>query len=407
MKVLLISDFFPPSTGGVEQHVRIASEYLHGQGFEVNVLTSEHPETSRVDDLHGVRVLRKLRFSRRTNSLFDALHYVQESFKMAKIVGKYGRDFDIVHYHGTHDLFFYHVNLHAPFLATVHGIFPACIMYSKKWCGKNPSPWCCTLCMINKRMLYYPLSLQLMVYEQFYHDLMALSLKRLDKVISVSKYVQSALENAFHLSNLITIHNFVDIREIELATKKKFELKKHLGISKKKKVLVYSGRLISDKGISVLLEAFKLMLSKRKDVMLVVVGDGPLRRLLLEAQVPNMLVLGNLPRELNLRLISQCDALVAPSIADACPTVILEAMALGVPVVASEVGGITELMSEENGYSVKPGDHFDLAEKMLAILDVDTGEFVRQNIKRVQGFSIEVLGPRLVEVYEKLINKYP
>ena len=141
--------------------------------------------------------------------------------------------------------------------------------------------------------------------------------------------------------------------------------------------LILVGRLSAEKGIAGLLEALALI-APAKRPQLAIVGDGPLRaeldalvaRLGLDADVA---FLGRLPESETLAAVARSDALVLPSFMEGLPIVLMEAMALGKPVIATRVAGIPELVTDgESGLLFTPSNWPELAEK-IALLASDEG----------------------------------
>jgi teichuronic acid biosynthesis glycosyltransferase TuaC len=115
-------------------------------------------------------------------------------------------------------------------------------------------------------------------------------------------------------------------------------------------VIAFIGRLTPEKGVDVLLEA---VAGLPEPATLLLVGDGPL---LAQAQrAPGVVAAGVQPHAAIPRYLAAADLLVLPSLREGLPTVLVEAGAMGVPVVASAVGGVPELLDEERGYLVPPG----------------------------------------------------
>lgn len=138
--------------------------------------------------------------------------------------------------------------------------------------------------------------------------------------------------------------------------------------------LLFVGRLAPEKGLDVLLQALEsLSEGQRSQLRLTVVGDGPLRarleastRRLLPGQVKH---LGWRPRDELPAIYVGSQVLVLPSLMEGMPNVMLEAMAAGLPVIATRVGGCPELVSDgENGLLVEPGSPPALAAAISAVL---------------------------------------
>jgi len=145
------------------------------------------------------------------------------------------------------------------------------------------------------------------------------------------------------------------------------------------------GRLSPEKGYPGLLKAFGGMVAEGFAARLTIVGDGPLR-----AQVEGEIAALGLEDRVDLRgalseqdtlaAIAGADALVLPSLMEGLPVVLMEAMALGKPVIASCVAGIPELVREgETGLLFRPSDWGHLGEQMRRLvrepgLEAELGE---------------------------------
>ncbi|MFQ4139091.1 glycosyltransferase family 4 protein [Nodosilinea sp. PGN35] len=155
-----------------------------------------------------------------------------------------------------------------------------------------------------------------------------------------------------------------------------FETVTHQGPGKR---LLYVGRLAAEKGLPVLLEALPELIDLEPELILTVVGDGA-DRALLEQQV-SALGLQNHVRFLGYQSqsavrehLKNTDIFVLPSFAEGIPVVLMEAMAAGVAVIATQVAGVSELVhSGINGYGVPPGDRQALSECISFLMkDADT-----------------------------------
>lgn len=173
---------------------------------------------------------------------------------------------------------------------------------------------------------------------------------------------------------------------------------------KKGKYWLYFGRLSGEKGINTLLKAFLKFESK---IPLIVAGDGPERRQLESHGIPNVRFTGFLHGNALLKAISGALCVVMPSECyENSPLSVLEAMACGKPVIGSRIGGIPELIREnETGYLFEPGDIDDLLSKMMCVFDLtdrDIQEMGRSAKRRVErDFSAAAHYRMLMEIYDR------
>lgn len=209
-----------------------------------------------------------------------------------------------------------------------------------------------------RRALYYPL-----VRWAWHH---------MDIVFAVSAATARQAQEHFGLtpSRVVPLQNAVDLRQLGTRIPLQ-EARRQLAMMPARPVVTSVGNLNRRKGQYVLLHAVaRLPADVRPEVWLVGTGaDDRMLRVLAER-----LGIGNLVRFFGRRddvpiILSASDVYVQPSLTDALPRALLEAMALGIPSVASKVDGIPEIMShEETGWFVPAGDSIALADRLLSVL---------------------------------------
>jgi len=183
---------------------------------------------------------------------------------------------------------------------------------------------------------------------------------------------EKLVRNGLSAHKIRTVHNFVYMWPPETPLCQS-EIKTTWGLENGEPVVGIVGRLIPCKGHRYFLEAAKTVLEQVPRARFVIVGDGPLgpdlrrraRRLGIERQV---IFTGFQRKELS-SLYAIMDVLVLPSTYEPFGNVSLEAMAFGKPVVASNVGGIPEVVVDgETGLLVPPGHSASLAQAVLLLL---------------------------------------
>jgi len=179
--------------------------------------------------------------------------------------------------------------------------------------------------------------------------------------------------------------------------------------------ILYVGRLAPVKGVEVLIAAMKLIRQQKPDTRLLVAGDGPSRRDLQELVEKEGLngaieFLGWIASDSLRKLHSSASVLAVPSYFENLPTVVVEAQALGTPVVASNVGGIPDLIRDgETGLLAEPGDAEELARQICYMLD--NPDHAQQMARQAREFverecSMDVHVDRLLELYRETISRY-
>ena len=193
-----------------------------------------------------------------------------------------------------------------------------------------------------------------------------------DRVTAVAEPVRSFLEGTVGLpaSKLITIQNGVEIHRYETAIphdRKKWDLENS------DVIIGCVARLSPEKGHTVLLRAFRKVISRHPQARLVLIGDGDERERL--QHLAAELNIGHFVRFLGLRadvpeVLAACNLFTLPSIQEGFPMVILEALAAGKAVIASEVGAIPDAIQHgATGMLVPPGDVDALAHALCLLIE--------------------------------------
>jgi len=179
------------------------------------------------------------------------------------------------------------------------------------------------------------------------------ALIKADQLICVSKALKMEIIRLQVPEEKITvIPNGVDLGKFKSISKT--AARKNLGLPDQKKIILYVGRLDENKGVDLLIRSLKIINgeTKEKDVHLIIVGNGQTRKKLeslthslnLSRQV---LFMGTVPHNELYQWYSAADVFCLPSKMEGWPNVIMEAMACGVPVVATPVGGIPEIITSD------------------------------------------------------------
>ncbi len=203
----------------------------------------------------------------------------------------------------------------------------------------------------------------------------AVSLRHVDRILAVSGWVRERLLVSDHVApdKVSVLYNGVDLSRFQPLDEPVAAVRERLDIPAGNQVVICVGQLIDFKGMNYLIDAAHL-LRDRPHLTVLVVGDGD-RRDALAAQVERLDLAGRV-RLLGKRddvhaLLAAADLFVCPSVWDeALGYVILEAMAAGLPTVASRVGGIPEVVRDgETGRLVPPRDPGALARAIADLLD--------------------------------------
>ncbi len=139
-----------------------------------------------------------------------------------------------------------------------------------------------------------------------------------------------------------------------------------LGLPKDGSIALYVGNLIQAKGVEDLGKAFTQIADKAPGLHLYFVGEGSSRAVLSQEMHQRITLVGSQPLERVAQWMAACDLLVLPSWNEGTPNVVLEALACGRRVLATDVGGIPDLLAEGSlGTMVSPGDVQALGDALL------------------------------------------
>lgn len=213
--------------------------------------------------------------------------------------------------------------------------------------------------------------------------------------------------------NWVNVERFGD-------TPPKEACRRQLGLPLDKKIILFVHRLSRRKGAHLLPEIIAEVIrlrsnasadsaKLRKDVMFVIVGDGPERENL-ESRIQNLelekyvRLVGEVPNRNVPMYFRAADVFLMPSEEEGFPHVLLEAMAAGVPYVASDVGGVREITPLElNSYLVRAGQPHDFAEKLLELLSkspLELSRIVNGERERAQRCDVQAVLPQFIKLFE-------
>jgi len=206
------------------------------------------------------------------------------------------------------------------------------------------------------------------------------------------------------------IHSGVDIAKFRSASASMIEKKRKLGLIQNAAVVGFIGWLLPIKGPLNLLKAMQFVWQDLPDAQLVFVGKGDLdlelRTAALKSRANGRVKFLGWRDDVD-EILPVFDVLVLPSLNEGMGRVLVEAMAAGKPVVASNVGGIPDLVEHgRNGLLVPPGDEQALAEAVKRLLkDPEKSKQMGQQGRQICGqFSLEAMLAKLDQLYQELLQ---
>jgi glycosyltransferase involved in cell wall biosynthesis len=230
-----------------------------------------------------------------------------------------------------------------------------------------------------------------------------LSLLKVDRFISPSRYLaERFVENGIPAERMVVIRNGIDVERFRRARRHGEGM-----------TVGYVGQLIRHKGVDILLRSLAL-LGPREGLRVVIVGDGEegaaVRSLCAELGLdPWVRFAGRVDNRQIASCYEEIDVLVVPSIwPENSPVTITEAMASGIPVIASDMGGVRELVADGvTGFLVPPRDAGAVAEKIDYLLrHPDARQRMgTEAIERIKEHELRQQVSRVLEVYGRLLDE--
>jgi glycosyltransferase involved in cell wall biosynthesis len=232
-----------------------------------------------------------------------------------------------------------------------------------------------------------------------------------DRIIAVSQATKEyMLRLGVKPKKVEVVYNGVDLTKFRPIIGKREEMRKKIGVSQDAIVVLTVRRLVYKNGIDTLMDCANSVIRKNRKIVFLVVGDGPdlnsvrleIKRLGIES---NFRLVGFVSDQDLPSYYNSADLFVLPSKSgEGLPLVVLESMASGLPVIATNVGGIKEILIDDYGQLVPPNRPDLLATSVLDFVEINDAPGKKELRARVEEkFNWETNVERLVEIYEELI----
>lgn len=393
IKLCVVSPLYHPMLGGVGRQAVALTEYLGRSGVSAFVLCRDIPNLPEWKPAEGVQI-------KRLKTLGDKKHDLEEKtavnllislsfcFRLIGALVRMRKDYDIVHFHGAS-------------LPLITAVLPL------TWMKKR----------IVAKVAGAKMKIEAGSFRNTYLGLGNLFLRLLRCVhafIAITSEIRDDLlkdginrERIFETTNFIMTTEFFPVE----SRARKDALRKELGLPADRTIIVFSGRLVQRKRIDVLLRAIAVVSERYPAVHCLILGHGELHG-----------QLEHLAKELGVRdltdfrsfvpnireFLQASDMLVFPSEKEGMPNSLLEAMACGLTVVATTIGGVLDIVSDtENGLLVPPGDTAACADAIQRLIgDPDLNERLRERGLTTirERFSIDAVAPRYLSLYRRLLD---
>ena len=399
MRILMLTQFYPPIVGGEEIHVRNLAQVLTDRGHHVEIMTSATESSEKGTQLdRGVEVHYIHPSSHRLPWLYSdrdrphAMPIADPAMSSAIGDALAGGRFDVVHAHN------WIVNsalrparqARVPIVLTLHDYSHVCAvkrLMSRGAICPGPGLGRCIRCAASH---YGRLVGPIIVG--------ANNTGRRARERTIAAFVA--------VSSAVAQHNGLDVNDGRTFVIPNFipdSLVDATAPPRPDGPILFVGTLVLDKGVQVLADAFKLL-------------PGSLRLQMMGRHVPGteldlpagVELLGLQSHDVVMSVIRAARLVVVPSVwNDPCPTVVLEAMAVGRPVVGSRAGGITDMVNDGvTGRLVDPGNAPALAEAIgqLANNSELAASYGRAGVARVEAFTASRVAADLERVYAESVD---
>lgn len=237
------------------------------------------------------------------------------------------------------------------------------------------------------------------------------TLKKAKKIITVSNATRDYVLNlGADPEKVETIYNGVDLNRFRIAPKERTEIRKKLGIPQDAIVNTTVRRLVYKNGIDTLLESAKIALQKNPKIIYLVVGEGPdfeeVKTRVDKSSIGKNFILTGFIQDNELpSYYNAADFSILPSKSgEGLPLVGLEAMACGLPLISTDVGGIREIMNNSYGKIIPPNNPEAMACTTLDFANTELSKLKdRLRQEMVKRYSWEKNVDRLTEIYQEII----
>ncbi len=344
-RILTFAAYFHPHIGGYEKNVHELSRRLVQRGCEVDIVTCNTEHSPACEELNGIHIYRLPAW----NALSSTYPIPKPCLTSFRILRKLlHKDYDVIN---TQTRFFV-----TSFLGLIFArVKRTPLVHTER--GTRHS-------VVSNKVID-------LISRAYDHSIGALIVKSARRNIGIS---EAACEFLRHLgaTNIQLVHNGIDTTIFK--KKEDINCRQKLGISNDAVVITFVGRLIYAKGVQDLISAFTRIKEANPNTKLLIVGDGPYRANLENLAHQNdcrsdILFLGHKNQDEVIDILSITDICVNPSYSEGLPTSVMEAASIGLPIIATDVGGTGEIIANhETGMLVKTGDTGQLEQKLRELL---------------------------------------
>ncbi len=375
MKICMVADNVHPPYGGMETSLIRHTKIMRSMGHDIFVLTAKKPGERKKENVEHLRLYRFAGIPQPKTKPYIYWAFPSKG-KIAKILRE--EKPDIVHVHFPTYLGLISVKaaneLNIPVIFTHHTHIEQVLPNIRA-----------------RDVLIKKFHILIDKWFEYIYN-------RVDVIIALTPKAQNRLKKRYPGKRVEWVSNGIPLEEFKPTYKKS-----------EKPTVLYVGRLMAEKNVDTLIKAMKIVQEKTNDAKLIIRGDGYLKKELTKLSRDEGVYVDFLPRLSHEELCKLYDSswvLVLPSHSEPEGLTVLEAMAMGTPVVVSKSADISHHMIIEgyNGYTFQTKSPEDLANKIMKITEnmenvLEMGKNAREFVKR---YSVKESVRKILKIYEDI-----
>jgi len=398
--VFSIVTYWHGVNGGMEIHGKILCEGLVKRGHEVTIISTRHPDGKEYEEINGIKVYYLI------NTGFSTYwkNWGNEGLRKFEEINEIN-PFDVVFSQSFNGYYFAknRKKYKIPLVSFLHGAGPYITITKIKL-------------VFNRQNISIVETIRtIMSYIAHYSILHLPTVLGSDLIICVSNHVSDSVRKWYPVSKkkIYTVMNGIDTSEFSPNDKDRNSLRDSLGIREGEFLLMTSGSISKEKGHHIAVEALNKLLKENINLKLLIVGDGEYQASLSGlidkfGLNDNVILTGFIPNKSISEYYNAADIYLIPTLrAEGLPFALIEAMSIGLPIIASKVGGIPDVVGNgKEGLLINPGDTNDIVSKILTLLrdaDLRRELGVKARRKVLNELNSENMVDKTLEIIESIL----
>lgn len=368
--IAIFSGYYLPHLGGVERYTYNLAKKLKNMGYKIIIVTSRYDENLKeIEDTEYAKIFRLP-----TYKIVSSRYPINKQNKRCKEL------LEMVKQENVNS-------------AIIQTRFWATSYIASKFISKNNIP----ACLIEHGSTHFTVNNKILDFfgEKYEHILTNSIKKRVKDYYGVSKKCTEWLKH-FNIEAKGVFYNSVNSEEIE-------EYSKFINKDTGKINITYTGRMIEEKGVLRLIDAFKNLNEKYDNLELSLAGEGPILEKIIQENkdIKNIHILGKISHDEVMKLLGRTNIFVNPShFSEGLPTTILEAGLMECAVVATPMGGTTEIISDDSLGYICGFETQEIQEKIEKLINEpeivkDMSIKIKQKVK--EQFSWDITAKKIAE----------